>query len=229
MDEIIKQASEIDNALHEVAQQRDELLSDPPTLSPARQALLANFLVEEFPVEAALREAAANRDQLLGLHSPRIPVSAESTLRQLVDAEPAHEGASEWMVNAPAWLRLFRSPLGTGLTVCAMITAAILCFGKWDRPSRRNAENFRHPARMERVNIAPGMISDRSLEGAELVTRKMAIGPFNLSTSEPASLQASFLANSTLHIADGIEAPLGLRLDLPVRAILTDDGLFRTP
>lgn len=227
---MIEQASEVDDALAKVARQRDQLLSKALALSTAREAVLNEFLAGEFPVEAALRQAAARRDQLLNLHPSRIPASTESTLRQLVDAEATHRGASEWRVSTPVWLRLFRSPLGTGLTVCAMITAAILFVGRWDTPARRNGGNLAHPPRTVRVNLEPGVVSDgSSLERAELFTRKAAIGPFNLSTSEPASLQASFLANSSLHFADGIEAPLGLRLDLPVRAILADDGLARTP
>jgi hypothetical protein len=67
------------------------------------------------------------------------------------------------------------------------------------------------------------------MKRAELFTRKASIRPFNLNTNEPASLQASFLANSGVHFADGNVASLGLRLDLPVRAILTDDCLARTP
>jgi hypothetical protein len=71
---------------------------------------------------------------------------------------------------------------------------------------------------------------DRSpTEQAELFVRKASIRPFNLNTKEPASLQASFLANSGVHFADGNVAALRLRLDLPLRAILLEDSLARTP
>jgi len=74
------------------------------------------------------------------------------------------------------------------------------------------------------------MILDRSLLGqAELFTRPASIRAFNLETNEPASLQASFLANSRVHLGDENAAPLGLRLDLPVRAIFLEDSLARTP
>jgi hypothetical protein len=59
-------------------------------------------------------------------------------------------------------------------------------------------------------------------------TRKLALSSFNLNTNEPASLQLSFLANS-IRFADGNDTPLGLRLDLPVRVALAQDGLARTP
>jgi hypothetical protein len=223
MDEMIKQVSVIDNALGEIARQRDKLLIKAPVLSSGRQAALHECVATEFPVEAALRETAAQRDQLLEF-PPGIPVAAELTLRQLVAAELKDGGASEPKVRVPVWLRFFRSPIGS-LTVCATITAAILYIGRWETPSRHNEESFLHISRTERVNLEAAVMLDRSpSERAELFARKASIGPFSLSTSEPASLQASFLANGSLH-----EAPLGLRLDLPVRAILTDDGLARTP
>jgi hypothetical protein len=236
MDEM-KQASEIDNGLREVAKQRDKLLSTVPALSPKRRAVLTEVLVVEFPVEAALRETATRRDQLLNPCPPEIPASAESTLhRQLLAAEPARGGArgwraSDWRISASIWLKIFRSPPGPVLTACAMITVAILCFGRWGTPSRRNAaETLPHIQWAARVNLESGVISDHSPIGrAELFNRKTAIGPFNLNTSEPASLQATFVANSRIYFTDGVETPLGLSLNLPVTAIFSEDGLARTP
>ena len=233
MDEM-KHRSEIDDALHEIAKQRDKLLSKAPTLSPARRAVLTDFLVGGFPIEAALREAATKRDQLLK-HPPEIPASAESILRrELVAAGAARDAvrgrrASDRVARAQVWLRLFRSPLSAGLTGCALITAAILCFSRWGTPSHRNAENLGHTEPPDGVSIESAMILDRSPMGrAELFTRQASIHGFNLNTNEPASLQASFFANRGLYFADGNNARLGLRLDLPVRAILMED-LARTP
>lgn len=235
MDEM-KRASEIDNALRQVAKQRDKQLGTVPALSPARRAVLTECLAGQFPVEAALRDAARRRDQLLNPYPPEIPASIESTLRrQLLVAEPERAAARgwrvfDWRVSASIWLRVFRSPPGVLLTICAVVTAAILCFGRWGTPSRRNAENSQHNPLAARVSLESGRIWDRPPIGpAELFSRKAVIGPFNLNTSEPASLQASFVANSRIHFADGIETPLALRLDLPVRAILSEDGLARTP
>jgi hypothetical protein len=220
MDEM-KKVHEIDDALGKVAKQRDKLLSEV-ALSPARRAVLTDLLLGEFPLEMALRETATKRDELLNPQALEIPASIESTLhRQLGAAEAAREGVRGLRVSVPTWLRLFRSPLGTVLTVCAMITAALLCFGSWLTPSRHSAESFPHAPRAD--------IESRVILEAELFTQKVAIGPFNLNTNEPASLQASFFANSGVYLANASEAPLGLRLDLPVRVILTDDGLARTP
>ena len=229
MDEM-KQASEIDNALREVAKQRDKLLGKLPALSSVRRAVLTDFLVEEFPVEAALREAVTKRDQLLN-PSREIPASIESALhRQLPGPEPVRDEArrwraADWRVSASMWLRIFRSRPGAVLMVCTVITVATLGFGRWGTPSRHNVEYFLHNPRSAGVALESEVVLDR----AELFARNAVIGPFNLNTSEPASLQASFVAKSGVYFADGAETPLGLRLDLPLRAILSEDGLTRTP
>ena len=219
MDEM-KRAGEIDDLLHRVAKQRDKLLSEGPVLSPARHAALADFLIREFSLEHALREEATKRD---GLLRPRleIPASVEANLRGLAVTEGMRGGIRGWRRGAATWPRLFRAPLGGLLAACAMITAAILFFGKGGAPSRRDAQSFPQAPR------AP--IESKVILEGDLFTRKIAIGPFNLNTNEPASLQAAFFANSGVYLANASEARLGLRLDLPVRAILTEDGFARTP
>jgi hypothetical protein len=229
MDEM-KQASEIDNALREVAKQRDKLLGKLPALSSVRRAVLTDFLVKEFSVEAALREAATKRDQLLN-PSPEIPAFIESALhRQLPGPERERDEARpwraiDWRVSASIWLRIVWSRPGAVLMVLTVITVATLCFGRWRTPSRHHAENFRHDPRLAGVALETEVVLDR----AELFAGKAVIGPFNLNTSEPASLQASFVAKRGVYSADGAETPLGLRLDLPLRAILSEEGLTRTP
>jgi hypothetical protein len=218
MDEM-NRAGEIDNALRRVAKQRDMLLSEGHVLSPARGAVLADFLAREFSVERALREEATRRDELLR-HRPEIPASVESNLRRLAITGGMRVGIRGWPHGAATWLRLFRSPVGGLLAACAMITAAILFFGKGGTSSRRNAQNF---------SQAPRAHIESVILEADLFTRKIAIGPFNLNTNEPASLQAAFSASSGVYLANASEARLGLRLDLPVRAILTEDGFARTP
>ena len=229
----MKQA-EIDHALREVAKQRDKMLGEVPAISSGRRAVLIDCLVGEFPVEEALREAANRRDQLLGSCPAAIPSSVESALHcQLLAAEPAGRGtrrghASHWIISASLWRKIFHSPFGAVLTACAMIAMAFLCFGRWgSQPGRVATENM---PEADRENLEPEAILDRPWIGrAELFSRRIAIGPFNLNTSEPASLQTSFVAHSRIQFADGIETPLGLRLDLPVRATLLEDGLARTP
>jgi hypothetical protein len=219
MDEM-KRAGEIDDVLRRVAKQRDKQLSEGLVLSPARRAALADFLIREFSVERALREEATRRDELLR-HRLEIPASVEANLRGLAVTEKMRGGIREWHHGAATWRQLFRSPLGGLLAACAMITAVVLFFGKGGTPSWRNAQSFPQ---------APGAhIESKVILEGDLFTRKIAIGPFNLNTNEPASLQAAFFANSGVYLANASEARLGLRLDLPVRAILTEDGFARTP
>ena len=230
----MKRVSEMDDALRELAKLRDGLLRTVPALSPGRRAVLTRFLAAEFPLEAAVRKAARKRDQLLNPHSPKIPVLVESALHlQLQAVEAAREEgcewrASHWRIRGWAWLRIFRSPLGAVLTACAVITAAILCFGGWRaQPRSKVAGKPPSPAGM---SLESAVTLDRSSSNrAELFGRRITIGPFNLNTSEPASLEASFVANRRIQFADSVETPLGLRLDLPVRATLMEDGLARTP
>jgi len=233
MDEM-KQDSEIDNALREVAKLRDGLLRTAPALSSENRAVLMGFLAVELPVEAALREAATRRDRSLDSSPPKIPVSVESALHQQLQAADAVRNralgrrVSEWRISGSAWLRIFRSPLGTVLTSCVVITAAILSIGKWGTQPPPNAAENRPQA--AGVSLESGVTLDSpSSSRAELFSRRIAVGPFNLNTSEPASLEAFFVSSRRIQFADGIETPLGLRLDLPVKATLMEDGLARTP
>jgi hypothetical protein len=218
-----KRDSELDVALLDVVKRRDQLLRESPVLSAVRHSILTNCLVKTFQVEATLLRVATKRDRLLDQHPPRIPLSTESALhRQLVALGRIRDGAG------PVWLRVFRSHLG--LTVSVMITAAILCLGNWGTRSRRNAETLAPASRPAGVNIESGAVLNRLPIGrADLFARRVLIRPFNLNAKEPASLQASLLAKSSVYLADGIETPFGLRLDLPVSAFLTDDSLARIP
>jgi hypothetical protein len=220
----MKRGSELEDLLRDVATRRDQLLRKSPALSATRHSILTECLGETFPVEATLHNAATKRDQLLDPRPLQIPLSTESALhRQLAVVGRIRDRAVD-----PVWLRIFRYPLG--LTVCVLITAAILCLDNWGMQSRRNAETRPRISRSAEANGESGAISDRLPIGrADLFARRVSIGPFNLNTKEPASLQASLLANSNVHFADGTETPFGLRLDLPVRAFLIEDSFSKTP
>lgn len=213
---------EMEAALRDVARQRDWRLGNMPTLSVARRTALNDVVAREFPLEAALREAGIKRDRLLQ-ERLGIPASVERILcRQLA-------GTSGRPTIAPGWLRLFRSPMRLGLTACALITAAILCFAPGGGSSLHNGENSPR-LRPGGPSDEAGLILDRSpIEPAELFARTASIRSFNLNTNEPASLQVSLFANTSVFLPDGKDVALGLRLDLPVRAFLTGDGPARTP
>jgi hypothetical protein len=244
MDEM-KQNAGIENALRQVAKQRDKSLGRMPTLSPARQEILTDRLAGEFPLETALRGAATKRDQLLALSRSGIPISVASILHRQLDAlqtaglaggprkldglkpsslsiqESGGDGVhiSDLINRSAVWLTFFRWPAGISLMACAVIFISVLGFGSWRTSSLRHAVRWNAP-RLDEVNIDPG---------TELFTRKVSVRPFNLNTNEPASLQASIVANNGTHFDDGIKAPLALRLDLPVRAFLMENTLARTP
>lgn len=232
----VTQGSGIDDALRELAKKRDELLRKVSPLSPARQAILNSLLIEEFPVEAALRDAAVKRDRLLDLPPSGIPVSAESALHTgLADAGPVRVATYAWRASdsgssTPLWLRFFRWPAGAVLTASVMTAAAIVCFDRRETPSPNNARNLPDAPPAERLNIDARVKLDRSPIGrAELFARQAAIAQFSLSTSEPASLQIAFLTNRGVYLAEGDQASLGIRLDLPARLTLLEDDLARIP
>ena len=214
MDEM-KGAYEIETAMREVVQHRDNALSKALVLSSARRTTLSNFLARQFPVETRLCELALTRDNALDQSAPKIPAPVESVLRRQVAAgEPTRDVGS-----AAVWLGRLRSPLAVVLTACALITAALVALGRWEA-SRRTVSNVPAVPPLDSISVESGM---------EPFTRMAAIGPFNLSTNEPASLQASFLPRRRIRFVDGNDTSLGLRLDLPVRAALMEDGLARTP
>jgi hypothetical protein len=232
MDEI-KQDSEFVVALREVVKQRDKRLGKRPTLSRTRRAVLNDFLVREFPVETALGQVVTKRDRLLGLNAGS-PASAEKTMcRQFGTGGPAphavHGGPGLARQNS-WWRPLFRSPRNVAVTTCILIAVGILRVVNWRNPPPHHAEYFPHTPQVDAVIVESGMTFDRfSFGRAELFARTASIRPFNLNTNEPASLQASFLANSTVSLVDGNDGPLGLRLDLPIRTSLTEESLARTP
>jgi hypothetical protein len=213
MDEM-KPAPEIDAAMREIIQRRDRALSKELALSSRRRTVLADFLARELPVETTLRELAMTRDEALHQSPAKISAAVEATLcRDLAGAEQT-SGANRFAF----WLSCFRSPLAAGLIGCAVITAAFLGLSR--REAARSVTSLPPMPAVDKLRFESGM---------EPFTRTAAFGSFNLNTNEPASLQASFLVNSRIHFADDNDTSLSLRLDLPVRAALMEDGLSRTP
>jgi hypothetical protein len=211
----MKRAHEIDAALREVAERRDKALSKVMALSSARQRTLTDSLARQFPVETTLREVTGKRDRALHPRPAMIPPVVDSILlRELAAAEPPAPFG-----RAVNWLGHLRSPLAAVLTAFALVAAALLGLGRWEA-SRRNVSDLSTVPPRDRISVESGM---------ELFAQTVAIGPFNLNTSEPASLQVSFLANRRIRFLEGNETPLALRLDLPVSAALMEDGFARTP
>lgn len=201
--------------MREVVEHRDKALSKVLKLSSPRHSALAASLARQFPVETILSEVAVTRDE--ALHQSPVTVSAavESILqRQLASAE-----ATADISGAAYGLSLLRLPLAALLTACILISVALVGLGRWEN-SRSNAGSAPPGPFLETLRLESGM---------EPFVRTIAIGPFNLSTNEPASLQASFFANRRIRFSDGKDTRLGLRLDLPMTAASMEDGFARTP
>jgi hypothetical protein len=227
----MRKPDDIDNAFREIAMQRDELLTTPPTISRGRQAALALVVARQFPLETSLRSLAAARDLSLHLESSRLSASVESMLRRhLVTrrlvAAPSGGPFQKLHGLKPSSLGLqFRSLIrltasrwfGIVLAACAVVVAVgllLLSAGSGNRSHRDAA-----------FSGATG-----SEEGdMRLFSPRISIGPFNLETNQPASLQASFLARRDPRVSEGINGTLGLRVDLPVPAFLTEESLARIP
>lgn len=219
MDEM-KTNREIDRALRALKEQRDGKLGPAPTLMPARQASLTEVLGQEFPLESALREGAMKRDRLLDL-SAGIPAPVELALRSRIAAQ-----STARKYSGSLFQQLIRSPFAAALAVCIMITAAVFFYRQGEIPSRRVVRNLTPDG----ASIAFGLAKDRGFPGrVELFGRTVSIRPFDLNKTEPASLQASFFTNSGLYFDDENDGRLGLRLDLPLRAILVERDLARIP
>jgi hypothetical protein len=212
MDEM-RRASELDAAIREIGQRRDKVLGGVPALGSIRRAALIDSLDRAFAVETTLRQLAIARDK--ALRGPaRIPADVALALRGTL----SRPGQAPNVRQAPFSLAWLRRPIAAVLVGCAVITAVNLGVGSWQ--ASRSARSRSPAPSIDALGFESRM---------EPFTRSVAIGPFNLNTNEPASLQASFLANSRLRFADGSDTPLGLRLDLPVRAALIEDGHVGIP
>lgn len=211
---------EIDNALRDLAQERDRRLGAAPTLPPAREELLTGFLREEFPVESVLGRVVIQKDRLLNLPSV-IPAAVVLSLQERLAARRASHESS-----GPIFQRFLRSPFAAALTVCALITAAGFFDGYRKTPSLRHARTLKP----DEMNLEASVGEDRWFLGqGELFGRRASIRRFDLDRTEPASLQVSFFTSSEMYFAEGNDVRLGLRLDLPVREVLLEQDLARTP
>ncbi len=217
----MKRNCEIENALRDLGQQRDRQLHAAPMLTSAREGLLTEFLREQFPLESAFGEAALQKDRLLNLSSV-LPASVDLALQKRIAAHSNSRKPSSLILQ-----RLIRSPFASALTVCVVI-AAVFFYGYRETLSHRSARNLN----LDERNLDSKVAEDRWFLGqAELFGRRASIRRFDLNKTEPASLQVPplFFTNSELYFASGNDVRFGLRLDLPIRAILVEQDLARTP
>lgn len=227
MDEV-NHTGEVDGVLRELTMERDRMLGDAPALTPARLAILHDLLARQFPIEAALSEAGLRRDELLHQHQLQLSSSVERALQELLVSEPTEVmnraiWIEEWRSRASGWLRLFRWPTAAAAAaVFLAIAAGIIHFGNWGFLSGNGPEERTQASIENRPKVYSGAIRERSSIEPEGAREEFGL---RISTAELASLQASFLATSRAYRGDGAD----MRLDLPVRAILVEAGIARTP
>lgn len=230
MDEVT-QERELDRTLRALASARDQLLTNGLSLTPRREAALRNALRRTFPVEAALHEAAAERDSALDSPSPALPLIVESRLRRTLartaaKVEATHESpASPWQIYAARWLQGFRKSSRIALTACAIVAAAIVCVNRWGAPSQHIAEVSGGCA-LQATNTELALSLNRvALSRSQFISDEARIDRFDLSASleDSAFLQTASYSNSGVASGDAV----GIRLDLPVRALLMEDSTAR--
>lgn len=228
----MKEIEEIDDALRDVARQRDKLLGRMPAISPARRAMLTAFVTREVPLETTFREIAVRRAQLLDPGKLTIPASIERALQWQL-AHPGKKSAPRkpsflrWQERTALWLEGLHWPAAA--IACIMVTAAILCFGRWGT-SLGITKNAPRVRQWNPENN--GIELDRSaIVREELFAHKAGIGQFHLGSAraELPSLQASFLTSSEAYFSDSVAPQVALRLDLPAKALLTEDAISRFP
>lgn len=204
MDEL-EQRDQWSRALRQIAGQRDRLLVSTLTLSPARRATLGAVLAREFPVEAAFRKTAAQRDRALGQPPREIPRAVATDLRGRLATALAREGRP-WS----SWANLLtRSGL---VAACLIAGLGIASLGKWGPVPVDPRHESIGGQPIERVGLAASNQLSLQMSAAEL-----------------ASWRATFLAANSTSLDEDAAAPTRLRLDLPVRALLEEDGIASTP
>lgn len=85
-------------ALHELAERRDLRLGPVPPIPSARREQLGIALAAAFPVEAALREAAQERDRQLGERP--LPGAVTRELRRSLTSEERTRAHRLWLARA---------------------------------------------------------------------------------------------------------------------------------
>lgn len=218
--------------LRRIAEQRDTLLSEMESIPPARLAILSHRLSAEFPVEAAMSEMSDRRDQLLTHHQLAIPHSVSEALRcHVLSARRTQEAGSassslSWKSYLPRWTDFLQSP-AVALAVAAslIIAAAVMFFGIGEFPFRVEAGGAvarGSSAKRLQSDFGPRIESTSGEpHGSQLSLR--------MNAAELARFREAFLATNHPYLAEVSEEPAGMRLDLPLRALLISDGVARIP
>lgn len=175
-------------ALADLARQRDFRLGPLPPIPSARREQLGVALAAAFPVEAALREVAQERDRQLGERP--LPGAIVRELRRSLTSVERTCAHRSWL--ARAW------PLAASL----LAACGLLFLGRREMPVAQQAgtlENAPHPLSLR-------------MGAAELMAHRETL-----------------LAATQLSLVQEESSTGQLRLDLPVQALLSENGIAHLP
>ncbi|HYR21809.1 MAG TPA: hypothetical protein VEP30_02640 [Chthoniobacterales bacterium] len=206
--------------------------------------MLNAVLMKEFPVNVAFKAAAARRDDLLDRDHPSISETVAAILHRKVEAIGA--ARNHWRTWPFKLLGLLQSP-GTAAVVagCLLMVAATLYFAQWRFPRPNVAEQnhlltaqdsllgrlagtFPKEGLADRLPQLSSLASPPSYRTVSALNYLQRVctprNQFNLriSTTELVCLRTSFLTANHTYPGEMSDAPVAVRLDLPVRSIFLD-------
>lgn len=222
-----KSLDEVARGLRAIAARRDLRLEDG-AIPPDRLARLQEVLVFEFPLETALFEAAAERDESLSPRASAIPRHVAVAL-----LEKAHRPFGKSTRSFGGALDRFRKMLPTPQMIGAAAAIIFLLFGLFYFGTRRVESNgLREPER-EAPAFSPDLkkaaAPHRLARADHFLTSSGGHLALQVSRREVAEAQSSLVTLNHTFSSDAFAAELNLRLDLPVSQILRHAGRNEMP
>lgn len=212
--------------VRELSRRRDDLLEEVAPMSRARRAALDAVLAKKFPVETTLHEIAVCRDHVLSQGRRELTVWTEAALCGEVSrvrsySNPVFASGLEGARGLVRTLvRSFRVPACVA-AACLMLFAGILLVERWN-VAQRGIDPSGLPAlvplpKQAQVSLASNAVAARD--------------PFSLTVNEMelAAVRNSLMATGRLYLEKADDESAALRLDLAVKPLLVESGLWRTP
>lgn len=221
----------LDVTLRAISRERDRLLGQRQIMSRSRRLDLDQKLAREFPVEAAVKRAAARREKSLRPRRLEISRALHERLRSELRRERgrfAEQTAPSLGFGGDAipWRRLFGSKQLAALSAaCLLIAAGIAFFGEGRLLGPRLAES----GGSNRAGAAnAGLVATTNDILVPLAGRSQL--SLRVNRAEIAALQEPFFAANRSYFIDSSDDGAGMPLDLPVRVLLIGEGgLTRIP
>ncbi|MBA3833524.1 MAG: hypothetical protein H0X34_16860 [Chthoniobacterales bacterium] len=237
-----RQNEELDAMLQRIAENRDKLLGAVESISPTRFATFRELLEKRLPLEAAVHVTSTKRDQLLDKHQVKISPRIMKALQHHLSAAGGSCAArgSAWFIGCRKYAidcsRFFRiSAHAVVVMSCIIATTAVICFGYREFPKGHAThiivEGTLTGSGLQKAPSAEGVTYRNTARSGEPSKPQIGRARLNLavSASELATLRASFFATNRVSFdAEGNEH-MRMRLDLPVRALLSTNKVAKSP